>query len=86
MKGCGFHQSDAAHHLHWGLYGLGSGFKVWCCSSLCVLSLRLKLAWKVDPCFIREGTGKGKSGLQGDWIGIGQGGHVVCARWQWSSG
>lgn len=24
MKGCGFHQSDAAHHLHWGLCGLGS--------------------------------------------------------------
>lgn len=19
MKGCGFHQSDVAHHLHWGL-------------------------------------------------------------------
>lgn len=24
MKGCGFHQSDAAHHLHWGCCGLGS--------------------------------------------------------------
>lgn len=24
MKGCGFHQSDAAHHLHWGCCGLDS--------------------------------------------------------------
>lgn len=28
MKGCGFHQSDTAHHLHWGLCGLGRKFSV----------------------------------------------------------
>lgn len=50
MKGCGFHQSDAAHHLHWGLCGLGSGVQ-WSsvAPSPCVLSLRLKLAWKARP-------------------------------------
>lgn len=37
MKGCGFHQSDAAHHLHWGLCSRGSGVQcVGCCVALCV--------------------------------------------------
>lgn len=71
MKGRGFHQSDAAHHLHWGLCGLGSVFGVGYCFSLSVLSPRLKLAWKVDPCFIREGTAKASQAsgrLNRDWV------------------
>ena len=37
LRQCGFHQSDAAHHLHWGLRSLGSGVQcVGCCGALCV--------------------------------------------------
>lgn len=74
MKGCGFHQSDAAHHLHWGLCGLGSGVQwVGCCSSLPVrlLSLRPQLAWEVRAWLHQRGRCQGRSDSREpdrDWV------------------
>lgn len=59
MKGCGFHQSDAAHHLHWGLCGWAAEFSVSGVAPPCASSeSESEAAAGPDPGSIRGGVAK----------------------------
>lgn len=72
MKGCGFHQSDAAHHCTGVFVVLAVEFRVsGVAPPRCLLSLRLTCIQRPDPHSIREGSGTGRSDsceLNRDWV------------------
>lgn len=72
MKGCGFHQSDVAHHLHWGLVAWAVEFSVSSVAPPCVSFESEAVACSEGQTLTPSERGVAKAGQTAvSWTGIG---------------